>query len=132
MVGGEAAPYEVFIGNTNPSSTDNIIKQVLQECAQTLSEELRPTEQLEILEVECLTKDRNDGYQPRTKSWRVSVPHKFKDYMMRAGAYPMGWSSRRYFPPRAPRPGVPPLNPLEKRQNRGQAVQKVRVDLMLL
>ena len=37
VVGGEAAPYEVFIGNTNPSSTEVIIKQVLQECAQTLT-----------------------------------------------------------------------------------------------
>ena len=27
VAGGEAAPYEVFIGNTNPASTDDIIKQ---------------------------------------------------------------------------------------------------------
>ena len=122
VAGSEAAPYEVFIGNTNPASTKEIIKQVLQECAVTMSEEFKLTEQLGILEVECLTKDRSDGYPIRTKSWRVRVPHKFRDHMMRAEAYPMGWSSRRYFPPRAPRPVVPPLNPLEKRQNLGQEV----------
>ena len=50
--------------------------------------------------------------------------HMFKDHMMRVESYPMGWSTRRYFPPRAPRPSVPPLNPLQKRQNMGQADQQ--------
>ena len=122
VVGGDAAPYEVFIGNTNPASTEDIIKQVLQECAQNMSGEIKLTEQLEILDVQCITKPRDDGYPIRTKSWRVRVPHKFRDHMLRVEAYPVGWSSRRYFPPRAPRPAVPPLNP-EKRPNLGQAVQ---------
>ena len=91
-----------------------------------MPEELKLAEELEILDVECLTKSRNDGYPIRTKSWRVRVPHKFRNHMMRVEAYPMGWSSRRYFPPRAPRPSVPALNPLEKRLNLGQPVLQVQ------
>ena len=30
IAGGEAAPYEVFIGNTNPGSTEEIIKEILE------------------------------------------------------------------------------------------------------
>ena len=83
VVGGEAAPYDVFIGNTNPASTETIVRQVLQVCAKTVTGEDKLNEQLEILEVECLTKDRNYGYKTRTKSWRVSLPHKFRDHMMK-------------------------------------------------
>ena len=95
-MGGEATPYEVFIGNTNPASCVEIIKDVLKECAKSVSEEFKLAEQLEILDVESLTKSRDDGYPIRTKSWRVRVPHKFRDHMMRVEAYPVGWSSRRY------------------------------------
>ena len=56
--GGEAAPYDVFIGNTNPGSTEDIVKNVLKECSQNMPEDLRLSSPLEILNVECLTKPR--------------------------------------------------------------------------
>ena len=73
-------------------------------------------EPLEILEVECLTKPRDDGRKNWTKNWRVRVSNKFRAHMLRAEAYPVGWSSRRYFPARAARPPVAPLNPVQQQQ----------------
>ena len=50
---------------------------------------------------------------------------RFREHMLRPEAYPVGWSSRRYFPARAPRQAVPALDPTnqqpaQKRPNMGQ------------
>ena len=76
-----------------------------------MPEDLKLNTPLEILEVECLTKPREDGRRVWTKTFRVQVPHKFRDHMLRPEAYPAGWTTRKYFPPRAPRPPVPELHP---------------------
>ena len=106
--GGEAAPYEVFIGNTHPASTEKIIEDVLKDCARQIEGEHALTEDLNILEVECLTKTREDGKPPHTKMWRVKVPNRFREHMKRPESFPQGWSNRRYFPAR---PKVPALHP---------------------
>ena len=111
IAAGQAAPYDVVIGNTHPESTDEIIKNVLIKVSEGMSEELKPQRPLEILEIECLTKPRTDGSRIWTKTWRVQVPNMFRDHMMRPEAYPAGWNTRRYFPPRPPRPPVPDLDP---------------------
>ena len=95
VAGGEAAPYDVVIGNTNPGSTKEIISEVLQKVALQVIEELKPKEPLQILEVECLTKPREDGRRVWVKTWRVQVPNKFKEYMERAEAFPAGWTVRK-------------------------------------
>ena len=102
------------------------MKEVLAQVAQSMPEEMKLQEPLLILEVECLTKPRTDGRKLWTKNWRVQVSNRFREHMLRPEAYPMGWSSRRYFPARAARPGVPPLNPVQqqpdpKRPNLGQS-----------
>ena len=51
----------MVIGNTNPGSTDKIIKEVLIEIAENMTGENKLEEPLDILEVECLTKPRTDG-----------------------------------------------------------------------
>ena len=121
VAGGEAAPYEVFIGNTNPGSTETIIKDVLLQCSESVPEEMKLQEPLQVLEVVCLTRPSTDGTPLRTKCWKVVVPNKFREHMMRHEAFPMGWSHRRFFPksnkPRAP--SVPPLDPVQKRANLG-------------
>ena len=61
MTGGEAAPYDVFVGNTHPQSTVEIVKEVLKKVSESMPEEMKLNEPLEILEVECLTKPRTDG-----------------------------------------------------------------------
>ena len=108
---GQAAPYDVVIGNTHPESTEDIIKEVLIKVAENMPDELKPQSPLEILEVECLTKPRTDGSRIWTKTWRVQVPNSFRDHMMRPEAFPAGWNTRKYFPPRPPRPPVPDLDP---------------------
>ena len=104
--GGEAAPYEVWIGNTHPDSTKEIIQEVLVELGKRTDGEGAPREDLKILECECLTKVRSDGSKPYTKQWRVKVSNKFREHMKRPEAFQVGWSSRRYFPAR---PKVPEL-----------------------
>ena len=111
MAGGEARPYDVCVGNTYPGSTEEIIRSVLQKAAQGMLKELKLQEPLEILEVECLTQPRDDGRRIWVKTWRVQVPNKFKEYMLRPEAYPAGWTTRKYFPPRAQRPPVAALDP---------------------
>lgn len=124
VTGGDAAPYDVFVGNTHPDSTEENIKDVLKKVSESLTDDLKLAEPLEILLVECLTKPRDDGRKLWTKNWRVQVPNRFREHMLRPEAYPVGWSSRRYFPARAPRQPVPPLDPTsqepaEKRPNLG-------------
>ena len=109
--GGEAAPYDVVVANTNPRSTEEIIKNVLIHVSESQTGENELNEPLEILEIECLTKPREDGRRVWMKTWRIQVPNKFKDYMMKPEAFPTGWTSRKYFPPRAQRPPVADLDP---------------------
>ena len=51
------------------------------------------------------------------KNWRVRVDSRFREHMTRAEAYPSGWTSRRYFPPREPR-NVAELHPTKKLNSR--------------
>ena len=111
VAGGEAAPYDVVIGNTNPRSTKDIISDVLKKVSQQVPEDMKLQEPLELLEVECLTKSREDGRRIWVKTWRVQVPNKFREYMQRPEAFPAGWTTRKYFPPRAQRPAVPDIDP---------------------
>ena len=111
VAGGEAAPYDVVIGNTNPGSTKDIISEVLKKVSQQVPEDMKLQYPLEILKVECLTKAREDGKRVWVKTWRVQVPNKFTEYMLRPEAYPAGWTTRKYFPPRAQRPPVPNIDP---------------------
>ena len=111
VAGSEARPYDIVVGNTNPASTEEIIREVLIEVAKAATGDDKLEEPLQILEVECLTKPREDGSRVWTKTWRVQVPNKFREYMLRPESYPAGWTSRRYFPPRQQRPAVPDLYP---------------------
>ena len=93
--GAEAAPIEIFVGNTNPRATEEIIKRVLVKCA----EKMPDGPKLEILEVKLLTNPDRDP-NPRFKSWMVKVPYAFKNLMEEDAFYPNGWSHRKYFPKR--------------------------------
>ena len=73
VAGGDAAPYDVFVGNTHPDSTEEIVKDVLKKVSEAMAEDLKLTEPLEILEVECLTKPRDDG----RKLWTKNSPTDF-------------------------------------------------------
>ena len=83
IAGGEAAPYEVFIGNTHPVSTDEKISEVLIKCSEHLSGEEKLTTPLQILKVTCLSKPNPDGEPLRTKYWKVHVANKFREHMLK-------------------------------------------------
>ena len=90
--GAEAAPVEIFIGNTNPKATPEIISKVMKQCAQDLPEKIE-------LELECLNNLDVDP-NPRTKCWKLTVPYRFRELMTRDDLYYCGWSHRQFYPPR--------------------------------
>ena len=59
--GEEAPPFEAWIGNTHLDSTPDIIKKVLTELGKKTEGDPILTEDLQVLECECLTKTRTDG-----------------------------------------------------------------------
>ena len=93
-----AAPVEVFVNNTSPDITDKDIKEILKLCADDAKSENEALAEFEVKDAKCLT--RAELGNPRTKCWRVSVPFKFKDYIMSDLAYPMGWCHRPFYPPK--------------------------------
>ena len=80
-----AGPADYWIGNTNPTTTPDAIKTVLTKCAEALG-----IENFSVKEVKCLTKDIN----PRSKSWKVSVPNCFRETMTNPAMFCRGWTHR--------------------------------------
>ena len=101
------APLEVFIANTHPQSTEDIVKNILTECADA---DKSRTNKLDILEVKCMTNLERFPHQ-RTLYWKVVVPHREREYMLKDESYPTGRAHRRFFPPRQ---SVPLLIPPAK------------------
>ena len=91
--GVEAAPVDIFVGNTNPRATEDKIKEVLMLSAGQMPE--KPT--LVINEVKCLNNLEIEP-NPRTRCWRITVPYACKDLMLDDNLYPTGWSHRKFFP----------------------------------
>ena len=51
---------------------------------------------------------------PRTLCWKVTVPHREREYMMKDESFPEGWAHRRFFPPRQNVPLLKPTSPSAK------------------
>ena len=103
------APYEIFITNTHPLSTKELIKEILIDCAK--DDKTRNVE-LDIIDVKCMT-NKDKIPNPRTLCWKVTVPHREREHMLKDESYPEGWAHRRFFPPKQNTP-TPPLNPSAK------------------
>ena len=71
------------------SQADALTKKVLERCAEPL---LQEKESLVIESIHCLTKEPD----PRTRCWRVVVPHRFKEVMENSLLYPEGWKYREF------------------------------------
>jgi hypothetical protein len=99
---GMAAPVEVYIGNTTPAATEEIVAAVLIKCAKGLD----ANTEFKVVGVEQLAKQVEN---PRTKCWKVVIPYKFKDMMEKDEMYPAGWCHRKFFAPR--RSGNPAKQP---------------------
>ena len=95
-----AAPVEVFINNTSPDITEEDVKEIMKLCAEDAKarEGNEHLSEFEVKEVKCLTRPEIEN--PRTKCWRVSVPFRYKDYILSDIAYPMGWGHRPFYPPK--------------------------------
>ena len=106
MDGAEAAPIEMYVGNTNPKATPDVITKIMKKCAMDLPEKV----ELEVLEVKCLNRLDLDP-NPRTKCWKITVPYRFKELMARDDLYYCGWSHRQFFPPRQNRAKRQQLDP---------------------
>ena len=73
-------------------------------------------EDLEIEEVVRLTNPREgQEFKPWCFNWRVRVPGRFKDHMLRPESIPAGWTTRRYFPPRQRRQEPEDMNQSKRR-----------------
>lgn len=68
-------PFEVFIANTDPESTEDIVKNILTESADA---DKSRTNKHDILEVECMTNLEPFPHQ-RTLCWKVVVPHRERE-----------------------------------------------------
>ena len=90
--GVDAAPVEIFVGNTNPRATEEKVKEVLLLSASMMPE--KP--ELIINEVKCLNNLEVDP-NPRTRCWKISVPYAWKDLMDDDNLYPAGWSHRKFY-----------------------------------
>ena len=113
-------PFEVVIGNTHTDCTEEIIGQALMEISKDMPDDMKLEEDLEIFSIERLTPPARDDFEPWRLSWKVKVPAKFREHMLRPESIPDGWTSRRYFP-RRQRP--PDNSQLTKRQNTGDSAR---------
>ena len=114
-------PFEVVIGNTHPESDRDIIEQALMEIALDMPEDMKLEENLEIISIDRLTPPATQDFEPWRLSWKVKVPAKFREHMLRPESIPDGWTTRRYFPPRRQKP--PDNSQLTKRQNIGDTAR---------
>ena len=115
-------PFDVYIGNTHPKSNSEVIVKYLNECFEIASSEIKPEGPFEIMKIECCTKPRDDGKEPWCLNWRVTLDHRFSDYILKPDAIPVGWTSRRYYPPRAKRPPPAELHPAKVANTRQTAL----------
>ena len=92
-VGDLHPSLQYYIGNTPGKADENVIRKVLEKCAAPLLEQGGEGEgSLVIEKVQLLTKEKD----PRTKCWRVVVPHRFKALMENSEFYPEGWRYREF------------------------------------
>ena len=94
---GVAAPIEIYVGNTTPAATEEVVKNVLIKCAKAFN----PDTDFSVVEVVRLATHIEN---PRTKCWKVVIPHKFKDIIEKDELYPSGWCHRKFFAPRSSQP----------------------------
>ena len=85
----QAGPIQYYIGNTFGSCERETIKTILKKCADSVDKNVK----FEVLDVHLLTKEEN----PRSKCWKVVVPHHCKELMDNPEMFPQGWRHRRFY-----------------------------------
>ena len=87
--GAQAGPIQFYIGNTFSTCTKETVKHVLKKCAENVDNSVK----FDVLDVHLLTTEEN----PRSKCWKVVVPHHCREIMERPNMYPPGWRHRRFY-----------------------------------
>ena len=85
----QAGPLQYYIGNTFGSCQKETIKTILKKCADSIDKNVN----FEVLDAHLLTKEEN----PRSKCWKVVVPHHCKELMENPEMFPRGWRHRRFY-----------------------------------
>ena len=84
-----AGPVDFWIGNTRANTTKEKVVEVLKNCALAIK-----VDNFVVDSVVPLTKEDN----PRSRSWKVSVPARLEEVMANGAMYPRGWSYRVFHP----------------------------------
>ena len=84
-----AGPIQFYIGNTFSTCEKETVSNVLKKCAENVNKNVN----FQVLDVHLLTTEVN----PRSKCWKVVVPHHCKEIMERPDMYPPGWRHRRFY-----------------------------------
>ena len=103
---------DFYIGNTHPDSDMNLIKEVLILASKNMPDDMKLDSDLEVEVVKCLSELREGQTHLYSKNWHIRVPQKFKTHMERPEALPIGWTCRKFYAPRRPRPPVSDLRPV--------------------
>ena len=82
-----AGPSEIWVGNTRPETDEEKVKSVL-----TLAASKIGVVEFKVEKVVKLTKQDH----PRTRSWKVVVPARLKNEMLKPEMYPPGWTFREF------------------------------------
>ena len=96
--GGEKPPFSVFISGTSTATTEEIVKEKLQQCARAVAEEggEENVKELNIVAVEHIKLNIPQGEAPRSKAWKVTVSPDCVSHMLKGAAYPAAWGWRKW------------------------------------
>ena len=83
----QAGPGYFWIGNTRADTDKDKVEDLLKIAADNLE-----VQNFKVEEVVCLTKDPHF----RTKSWKVAVPSRLCETMLKPEMYPAGWTFRPF------------------------------------
>ena len=84
-----AGPIHFYIGNTNAKTEKESLREILIKSAENINKNIK----FDVGPIEILTKDDN----PRSKCWKVTVPHHCREMMENPAMFPPGWRTRRFY-----------------------------------
>ena len=94
--GGVKPPYAIFLSGTRQDCTEDEVKEKLMLCAVSVGGDQEAGVQLQGLKVDHIPLKIPNGEAPRSRCWKVTVPHQFAEHMSKSEAYPASWGWRRW------------------------------------
>ena len=96
--GGEKPPVSVFISGTHTSTTEEVVKEKLAQCAAAVQVGKDEVKELKILKVVHIPLKIPAGELPRSRCWKVQVEPEWAEHMASSEAYPAAWGWRKWQP----------------------------------